>query len=181
MPVYQFQCENCGAKCDEFRTFARATNPVLCGCGHLAERVFGAPQVRTEATFQTGVKLGGAQFGDATRDFYLNAARAGGVNPEGKKYDPRIAAFPGDPRAWVSNPDDVRRVLEERNWGCTGDMTVKCEPVEPHKPVGLAPDIVEDLVEDRLAAQFGEDFDKAEGPAVTRAIEDVMNTHVRTE
>lgn len=180
MPLYQFECGNCGQKYDEFRSFKNLTEPVNCHCGLVAHRVFGAAEIRTEATFQAGIKLGGAQFGPATRDFYLNAAREAGVSPDGKVYDHRIAAFPGDPQAWVGSSDDVRRVLEERNWGCDGDLKVKCEPVPtaPDKP--LADHLVEELVEDRLAAEYGEDFTEVSGAPVRKALEDVMNTHVRT-
>lgn len=179
MPLYQFQCNNCCTIEDVFRSFATATEPHKCCCGNTALRIFGAAQIRTASTFQSGVKLGGAQFGGANREFYLNAAREAGVNPDGKVYDSRIAAFPGDPEAWVGSVDEVRAVLEKRNWGCTGDMTVKCEPVPTAPDIPLADDIVEDLVEQRLVEQLGEDFTEAKGGVVERAVEDVMNTHAR--
>jgi putative FmdB family regulatory protein len=181
MPLYQYECPKCGGRFDQITPMHMASVGVVCElCGKAdAHRVFGAAQIRTEATFQSGIKLGGAQFGDATREFYLNAAREAGVNPEGKVYDSRIAAFPGDPQAWVKNADEVRRVIEERNWSCTGDMTVKCEPVPPAPNVPLADHIVEELVEDRLVEQLGEDFTEASGAIVERAREDVLNTHVR--
>ncbi|HUR52927.1 MAG TPA: FmdB family zinc ribbon protein [Gemmataceae bacterium] len=177
MPLYQYECQNCGGKYDDFRSFGSSMEPMNCHCGLMAHRVFGAAQVRTSNTFVAGVKLGGAQFGDATREFYLNAAREGGVSPEGKVYDHRLAAYPGDPQAWVGSVDDVRAVLEERNWGCEGDLKVKCEPVPPKPEVALADDIVEDLVEDVLCEQLGEDFTEAKGAVVRRAVEDVRNKH----
>ena len=181
MPLYQYECRVCQHEFDEVTPMSRCHASVPCPrCDGEAERCFGAAQVRTEATFQSGIKLGGAQFGDATREFYLNAAREAGVSPDGKVYDHRLAAFSGDPEAWVAGPDDVRRVLEKRNWGCTGDMTVKCEPVPPAANVPLADHVVEDLVEDRLVEQFGEDFTEASGAVVERAREDVLNTHVRS-
>lgn len=180
MPYYQYECQNCGQRFDEVKPMSKALDAVNCYCGRIANRVFGAAQIRTEATFQSGIKLGGGQFGDATRDFYLNAAREAGVSPEGKVYDHRLAAFSGDPEAWVGSPDDVRRVLEKRNWGCEGDMTVKCEPVPTAPDIPLADHIVEDLVEDRLVEQLGEDFTEASGAVVERARQDVLNTHVRS-
>lgn len=177
MPLYQYECQNCGQRFDEMRSFATSMEPLNCYCGLMAHRVFGAAQVRTASTFQSGVKLGGAQFGDMTREFYLNAAREAGVSTDGKLYDSRIAAFPGDPEAWVGSAGEVRSLLEKRNWGCEGDMTVKCEPVAPAANIPLADDLVEDLVEARLVQQFGEDFTEASGPVVERAREDVLNTH----
>ncbi len=177
MPMYQFECFHCCTIEDVMRTFATATGPHQCMCGYFAQRIFGAAQVRTSNTFQAGIKLGGEQFGPGTREFYLNAAREGGVNPTGKIYDHRIAAFPGDPEAWVGSADDVRNLLEKRNWGCDGDMKVKCEPVEPSSGKKMADDLVEDMVEDRLEKILGEDFTEAKGAVVENAIADVMNTH----
>lgn len=136
------------------------------------------PVLKTDATFQAkNGLLGGAQFSNGTREHYLGQARAAGVSTDGKFYEGRCARFPGDPEAWVSGPDDVRRVLESRGWGCTGDITVKAPEAAPPKDVAIADDLVEDFVEDRLAAQFGEDFDGVSGKAVEVARDDVMNTH----
>lgn len=177
MPQYQFQCNTCCTVEDVLRSFAAAGDPHTCVCGSQAFRIFGAAQIRTSNTFQRGVKLSGAQFGPGTREFYLDAAREAGVNPEGKVYDHRIAAFAGDPEAWVSSADEVRSLLEKRNWGCDGDLKVKCEPVAPQEDIRLADDLMEDAVELILEEKLGADFTDAKGPVVERAIEDVMNKH----
>lgn len=179
MPLYQYECDDCGFEFDDITPMRHAWMDVVCKkCGvHNAKRVFGAAQVRTSNTYQNGAKLGGSQFGDATRDFYLNAARDAGVNPTGKFYNHQLAEFPGDPEAWVSGPDDVRNLLEKRNWACEGDLKVKCEPVERAPDKKLADDLMEDLVEAKLEEVLGDDFTEAKGPVVERAIEDVMNKH----
>lgn len=114
------------------------------------------PQIRTEATFQAkDGGLGGAQFSDAVREHYLGAARAAGVSTEGKVYDSRLAAFPGDPEAWIANQDDARRLLERRGWSCDGDITVRGPDVEPKAGPAVAEDIVAGEVAERLEADPG--------------------------
>ena len=136
------------------------------------------PVLKTDATFQAkGNGLGGAQFGPATRDYYLARARAAGVSTDGKVYEGRIARFPADPEAWVSGPSEVKAVLEARGWGCEGDIAVKAREVPPPADVPIAEDLVEDLVEDRLAAEYGEEFDRVEGKPVEQARDEVIATH----
>lgn len=59
---------------------------------------------------------GGHQVGDVLKA----QANAAGVNVTGKVYVGGLAAFPGDPQAWVSDRHDVKRVLTERGWGSEG-------------------------------------------------------------
>lgn len=154
---------------------------VANGCSPRLAEMFALaspPTLKTEATFQAkNGQLGGAQFSDATREYYLAAARAAGVSTDGKFYEGRCARFAADPEAWVSGPDDVKRVLESRGWGCDGDITVKAPDRAPPKDVAIAPDVVEDLIEARLEKQLGPDFTEASGTVVEQARDDVMNTH----
>lgn len=135
------------------------------------------PRIKTEATFQAKGNLGGSQFHPKIREHYLNAAREAGVTTDGRTYEPRLAAFPGDPEAWVSGPDDVKRVVESRGWSMDGDIKVKGREVAPVKGPVIADDLLEDLVEKRLEERLGEDFVEASGGVVERAIADVMNTN----
>lgn len=50
------------------------------------------------------------------------AAEAGGQNVTGKVYLGGLARYPGDPEAWVSGRGDVKRVVESRNWKCSGSV-----------------------------------------------------------
>lgn len=136
------------------------------------------PRVQTEATYQAKGGLGGDQFGaDPIRDFYLQRAREAGVSTDGKFYESRIAREPGDPEAWVSGPDDIKRVVESRGWNMDGDIKVKGREVEPITSAPLAEDIVESLVERRLEQQFGEDFTEVSGKAVEIARDEVILAH----
>lgn len=111
-----------------------------------------APRVISDDTFFRGfTKTGGEQFTtDLTREFYLEEAKKAGVSVAGKQYFGELAAYPGDPRAWVGSRGEMVKLLEERNWGSDGDIKVKCEAVEPAKDTKLADDIVDDMIADRL-------------------------------
>lgn len=135
------------------------------------------PTISTEATYQAKGALGGAQFSGSIREHYLQAARAAGVSTDGKFYESRIAAFPGDPEAWVSGSDDVRRVVESRGWAMDGDIKVNGMEVEPVRNTPLADDIVEDLVERRLEQEYGEDFKEVSGRAVEVARDEAILAH----
>lgn len=137
------------------------------------------PSIKTEATFQAkaGGKLGVESIHPAIRSHYLKAAADAGVSTDGKVYEPRAAAFPGDPQAWVSNPDDVKSLVESRGWSMDGDVKVKGREVAPTKGPLIADDLVEDLVEARLEEKLGEDFVEARGGVVERAVDDVMNQY----
>lgn len=113
----------------------------------------------TDAIFNEG-RCNGNQFEGAEwlGDAYRRQAAEAGVDVKGKTYLGGLAAFPGDPRAWVSDLGDVKKVCEERGWGCRGAVSVKApEPAAPPKPgPAVAPDIVEakvaEIVETRVAA-----------------------------
>ncbi len=137
------------------------------------------PSIKTEATFQAkaGGKLGVASLHPAMRGHYLKAAAEAGVSTEGKVYDGRLAAYPGDPQAWISGPDDAKNLVESRGWSMDGDMKVKGRDAVPEKGPLIADDLVEDLVEARLEEQLGEDFVEAKGGVVERAVADVMTQH----
>lgn len=137
------------------------------------------PSIKTEATFQAkaGGRLGVASLHPAVRGHYLNAAAEAGVSTDGKVYEPRAAAYPGDPQAWISGPDDVKRLVEDRGWSMDGDATVKGREVATVKGPVIADDLVEDLVEARLEEQLGENFVEAKGGIVERAVADVLTKH----
>jgi hypothetical protein len=118
------------------------------------------PAVVTDATFLQG-HVNGSQFekNPGLGDAYRRRARAAGLDPKGKVYLSGLADSPGDPKAWVSGRADVRKVCEERGWGCQGAVTVKARKDEPCEqgPVDVAPDIVAEGTAAALAAQPGAD------------------------
>ncbi len=93
-------------------------------------------------------------------DHYQQVARAGGVDPKGKVYLSGLARYPGDPEAWVSGRDDVRRVCEKNNFSCEGAVSVKSQKLGAPEEVGIA----EDLVQDALATELAHNPDLAEKP-----------------
>ena len=77
----------------------------------------------------------------------LAAARSAGVNPAGKYYFGGIADKRGiyDPKAWISDASDVKRVAEERGLDVEGAVTHKASgrTFGKNRDVPLAKDIVE--------------------------------------
>jgi hypothetical protein len=113
----------------------------------LATRSF--PGVRTDATFLRG-HVNGSQFQDrpGLGDTYRAVAESEGLNTTGKVYLSGLAAYPGDPRAWVTGRGDVERVCRERGWACDGAVQVAASTYLDAKPeISVAPDIIESEVE----------------------------------
>jgi hypothetical protein len=111
------------------------------------------PCVKDDTTFMRGrhwqqqQEMGNARI----RDHLLAEARRGGVDPTGKVYSSAIAAFPGDPRAWVDSRADVEKVCRERGYVCEGEVTVKAREVEHVREQVYAADQAE--VKSRVAAR----------------------------
>lgn len=77
---------------------------------------------------------------------YLEQAHAAGINTHGKFHMSGLGP-PSDPKAWVSDTHDVRKVCMERNYSCDGHVKVKGEEVPPPPHPGLAPDLVDEMVQ----------------------------------
>lgn len=140
---------------------------VAKGGGHrLAEMLaLGVPPgANTDREFLEG-RENGRQFQDAPGlgDFYRRVAEGQGQSVKGKVYLSGLAAYPGDPRAWVSGRGDAQRVLEERGWGAEGAVNTKVTRVAETTGGGIAKDIVDaEVASMREALPPGEKFD-AEG------------------
>lgn len=91
-------------------------------------------------------------------DKYAETARAAGVSITGATYLHGLAAYPGDPKAWVRSRGDVQRVCEERGWGCHGAVNIKApEPMEdpalhPKRNIAVADDIISAATQKALEA-----------------------------
>ncbi len=147
MPFYPHECPICGPF-DVFARMAGTPDPSCPKCGLAGERVFTAPTLKTDTTFLAiADNCNGKQFEKDPKagDYYRRMAERAGVSTTGKIYMPGLAAFPGDPRAWVSDRGDVRRICEVNGWGCDGAVKVKAQQFE-HKPVAIAEDIVQEEV-----------------------------------
>lgn len=109
------------------------------------------PCVVTDNTFLVG---SGEQFAKIPHigDFYKEEAEKRGQSVKGKKYLSSLAAFPGDPEAWVDGRGDVARVLQKRGWGSDGSVKVEAQqPREAPAEIAIAPDIVEGHVRNEIA------------------------------
>jgi hypothetical protein len=89
-------------------------------------------------------------------DYYKREAAAAGVDITGKVYLSQLAERPGDPRAWVSGRDDVKRVCEERGWGCQGSVTVAAQGLGATPPPAprMAPELVNAKVHEILQGKI---------------------------
>jgi len=86
-------------------------------------------------------------------NYYGGMAKKAGVDTAGKVYLSGLAAFPGDPRAWVAGRGDAQRVCEDRGWSCDGSVKVRGE-IQPRAEgkYQVADDLVAERAE-RLVAK----------------------------
>lgn len=113
------------------------------------------PMSNTDREFLQG--QGGCydQFGgnELVGDYYKAQAARAGVDTTGAVYLSGLAAFPGDPKAWVRGRGDAQRVLEERGWSSEGSVRVRGREPEPaDRKWTAAPDLVAERAEKLVAA-----------------------------
>ena len=173
MPLYAYICEKCGVHFEQMAPMRVAGLPAPCPhCQKMARRLFLAPVCISDTTNYSGDRTDfEEQFkSEAMREFHVAQAKKHGVNIRGKRYDPQLARFPGDPKAWVGSDTDVRKVLEHRGWGGKGavNVTATNEP-EPGQGPGLSEKIVRQLVQERMTVDPGQ--------KVGKVVEDVINDH----
>lgn len=125
---------------DAERDYAdRYADCIRDGCSpSLADMLSSAtpPGCVTDSTFLAGHCCGNQfektpEVGDRLREI----AESQGQMTKGKVYLGSLARYPGDPKAWVDGRGDVKRVCEERGWGCEGDVKVAPKEVGrlPHR------------------------------------------------
>lgn len=155
MPIYVYACEGCEHAFEEFQSMS---SEPLSKCPECKKpklhRVPTLPNLKTNSTFLAGAKYGAEQFagGDPrAREQYLAPAREAGVSINGKIYQHGLARFPGDPRAWVSSRDEVKKRVQEMGGECE-ELGVKAEPQAPKKSVPIGEDILNREVRDLLKA-----------------------------
>lgn len=90
--------------------------------------------------------------GKVRRENLLKKAKAAGVSISGKVYKTSLARYPGDPRAWVSDLSDVKRVVEERNIDCEGHVSHKAYETAPRESQGLSDSAMRRLLNDAIEA-----------------------------
>ena len=118
---------------------AEGTSPALAEMFALAQ----APYGKSDATYMSG-HCNGSQFEKSAQqgNHYKKVTEQHGGTVKGKRYLSQLARFPGDPQAWVSGRDDIKRVCEKNGWGCEGSVTTPLVEREPTPK----PDVAEDIV-----------------------------------
>jgi hypothetical protein len=122
------------------------------------------PMSNTDREFLQG-HVNGNQFegSEDIGDQYKREAEAAGVSTTGKVYLGGLAAFPGDPKAWVAGRGDFQKVVEERGWGCEGAVNVTAPQKAPIPDIDVADDILDREVGEIVAAHpEGERIDKTD-------------------
>ncbi len=128
----------------------------LDGLGHKLADMFAhqqPPMSNTDREFLEG-HTNGSQFEKTpgVGDYYAREAKAQGVDITGAVYINSLAAYPGDPKAWVRGRGDLEAVVKERNWSCQGSSNIKGDPREGPADVRIADDLVESKMIDRMEA-----------------------------
>lgn len=121
----------------------------------MATRSF--PRLNTDATFNRG-RCNGNQFADkpGLGDYYRGMAEAAGVATTGKHYCSGLADFPGDPTAWIADRHDVLRIAKAKGYRVRGDVEYDPGEREPMPDVAIAPDIVNEFVDEYMELDSGE-------------------------
>jgi hypothetical protein len=118
-----------------------------------------APAANTDREFFEGRHTLAEQFQGNDRQLaaVIAAARKQGYDPKPTDtYLPTLAQTTGDPQAFIpagGGRSHVRRVCEERGLTCMGAVNIKGrEPEKPIEPGKLAPDLVAEIIEQKIAA-----------------------------
>jgi hypothetical protein len=122
-----------------------------------------APGLKTDTRFAARL--------DANADVparYRRMAKAAGVVTDGKQYMRQLAAFPGDPQAWVGGSDDVKRVCKHRGWGCDGAVDMK--PVVKETPDDKPYTVAESIVDQEMALLSTKDYGMVSTPKKRKAL-----------
>lgn len=154
MPIHPVECVPCRHNFEVLTFSIHAEVDTTCPkCGRKAERRFGVPVIKTEATFFRAAQFGGAPFaGDPdVEKAYTGPARRAGVSIQGKVYQHQLARFPGDPEAYVGSKSEAREVLRRRGWG-SKELGVKAREEAPPEAAAIGEDIVDRLIDQRIRA-----------------------------
>ena len=157
------------------RCIAEGTSETLAEMFSLGQ----APSPQTDATFTSGW-CNGNQFEDQpwVGDLYKREAVAAGVDITGRRYLHQLADYPGDPRAWVSDRGDVRRVCEEAGRHCRGAVNYN-PPAPTSGPVDapLADDIVFEKVAEIVSGLPEADRPHVDTLDLAEQVREVMAPH----
>lgn len=155
MPIYEAHCAKC--VCDyEILTLrmSDAIDTTCPKCGGKGERRFSVPLIKTNATFLRGAKYGAEQFaseGEHGRKAYLEPAKRAGVSTNGKIYQHSLARYPGDPFAWCSDLDEVKKKVRQIGGHCP-ELGIKGREMPPKESAVIAEDLLDERIESMVEA-----------------------------
>lgn len=136
------------------------------------------PGLKTDTTIWGGAGTLDSQFKNNQPHLKLitEAAKKAGYTPNPNYvYQPALAEFLGDPKAFVPPSEGnshVRKVCEERGWGCEGAVKIKTPQGPPPKPVKLA----ESLIREGVTKMVTDNPDLARKP-IRQLREAVIDKH----
>ena len=111
------------------------------------------PRCMTDAVFLSGIGTLAQQFAgdDDVLERTVKLTKKYGYKPNANDtYIPSIAAYPGDPAAFVPSSDargHIKKVCESRGWECHGAVNVKKSDKQERKSTRLGKDLVEQNVQ----------------------------------
>lgn len=121
---------------------------IMCACQQ-------APMTKySDKTFNAERQLTMRKMHPKQQAAYLAMAKKAGISTQGKFYVGGLGR-PTDPAAWVSTVDDAVSVCKAKNLTADGLFHHKGHDVPPPKKKPLAKDIVNRLVEKKLAGDPG--------------------------
>lgn len=126
----------------------------LNGCSHeFADMLCSrrAPAADTETSWIAGMKPQFTDEKDAYSQYVMKRAKAAGVNTKRAYYSSQLATSIGDPNAWVSSKDDVKR--QAARLGCEVTGSVNFTPIQdaPKHEWPKQYTVAEDIVETEFA------------------------------
>jgi|GEM_PF-427115 putative FmdB family regulatory protein len=131
MPLYDYQCQHCGA---ETEAFQHMNDTPLRRCGecrhHALVRLIGATSIRTTATAFRGRGTLLQQCGNDEAELgrLVGEAKRQGYTPRDTDiYEPGLADRKGDPKAFIPSADPVaglKRACKLRGTGCDGPIKI---------------------------------------------------------
>jgi hypothetical protein len=111
------------------------------------------PAISTDDTFMAGRREGQVfRNSPGLHAHHQAIADRAGISTHGKTYMSGLAAYPGDPRAWVNGKSDVLAVARERNLTVEGCVSHKGHAVDPGSDKDVADDILEGSAMELVAA-----------------------------
>lgn len=141
------------------------------------------PALRTDAAFlqghSNGNQFAGGGMQERIGNFYASRARKAGVSTQGKIYLGGLAAFPGDPKAWVADRGDVEKVLDERGWSAAGSVNRQKREPEREVDVRVKGGVAPDILDREVARAIAKEPEIAPTPRERRALREKIRQRIK--